>query len=296
MVERQVGRREVSASVETETVAEGILFGEGPRWHAGHFYFSDIGGKRVHRLSARGALETVVEVPQRPSGLGWRPDGTLLIVSMHDYRLMSFDGQTLREIADLSEWCGGPMNDMVVDAEGRAYVGNIGFDMEAQPLEVKSTHLVRVDLDGSARSVADDLVAPNGMVITPDGGTLIVGESGRACLTAFDLSPKGDLSGRRNYATLPGGAVPDGICLDAEGAIWSASPTTNEFVRIREGGDVLGRISSGGRPAIACMLGGEDRRTLYLITAPTASIESSIPLAAGRIETTRVAVPGAGRP
>lgn len=284
------------AAGERTMIVDGILFGEGPRWHAGHFYFSDIGGKRVHRLSAKGDLETVVEVPEQPSGLGWRPDGTLLIVSMHDHKLLAFDGHELSEVADVSEWCGGPLNDMVVDGEGRAYIGNIGFDMEAQPLEVKSTHVVRVDPDGSARSVADDLIAPNGMVITPDGGTLIVGESGRACLTAFDLSPSGDLSRRRNFATLPGGAVPDGICLDAEGAIWSASPTTNEFIRVREGGDVLDRISTEDRPAIACMLGGDDRRTLYLITAPTASIASSTPLAEGRIESIRVDVPGAGRP
>jgi len=277
-------------------LVDGIVFGEGPRWHDGHFYFSDIGGKRVHRVSDSDELETVIEVSGRPSGLGWRPDGTMLVVSMHDHRVMGFDGRELDEIADVSEWCGGELNDMVVDAEGRAYVGNIGFDLEAQPIAVKPTHVVRVDPDGSARSAADDLIAPNGMVITPDGGTLIVAESGRACLTAFLIEPNGDLGPRRNYAPLPQGAAPDGICLDEEGAVWVASPTTNEFLRVREGGEVADRISTGDRPAIACMLGGAGRRTLYLITAPTSSIATAIPLKAGRIETLQVEVPGAGRP
>jgi sugar lactone lactonase YvrE len=282
---------------EREVIADGIVFGEGPRWHDGHFWFSDIGAGTVHRIASDGSLETIVEVPGRPSGLGWRPDGTLLVVSMHRHRLMSYDGHRLAEVADLSEWCGGDANDMVVDARGRAYIGNLGFDIEVQPIEPRSTHVVRVDPDGSARSVAADLMAPNGMVIAPDGRTLIVGESGGACLTAFEIDPdSGDLSKRRVFAACEGGAVPDGICLDAEGAVWIASPTTNEFLRIIEGGQVVDRISSGDRVAIACMLGGPDRRTLLLITAPTMGIKSSIPLRQGRIEKTRVEVAGAGLP
>jgi sugar lactone lactonase YvrE len=286
----------MTESTGKERLVEGIVFGEGPRWHDGSFYFSDIGGKHVHRIGDAGELETIVEIPGRPSGLGWRPDGTMLVVSMHDHRLMGYQAGVLREVADLSEWCGGDLNDMVVDSKGRAYVGNIGFDLEVQPIQAKPTHVVRVDPDGSARSAANDLMAPNGMVITPDGATLIVAESGRACLTAFSIESNGDLGPRRTYATLPDGAAPDGICLDEEGAVWVASPTTNEFLRVREGGEVASRISAGERPAIACMLGGADRRTLYLITAPTASIATSIPLKKGRIETMRVAVAGAGRP
>lgn len=242
----------MTEDADKKILVEGIVFGEGPRWHAGHFHFSDIGGKHVQRVTDSGELETIVRVPGRPSGLGWRPDGTLLVVSMHDHRLMGFEGARLREVADLSAWCGGDLNDMVVDAQGRAYVGNIGFDLERRPIKVKSTQLVRVDPDGSARAVAEDLVAPNGMVITPDGVHLIVAESGRACLTAFPVESNGDLGPRR--------------------------------------------ISTGERPAIACMLGGPDRRTLYLITAPTMSIATSIPLKAGRIETIEVPVAGAGWP
>jgi sugar lactone lactonase YvrE len=139
-------------------------------------------------------------------------------------------------------------------------------------------------------------MAPNGMVITPDGRTLIVGESGAGCLTAFDVDARGDLSNRRVYARLEEGGAPDGICLDAEGAVWVASPTTRAFLRLREGGETTDRIPTGDRHAIACMLGGADRRTLHLVTAPTMSIRSSIPLRAGRIEAVRVAVAGAGHP
>ncbi len=286
----------MSDPTRLERVASGLLFGEGPRWHDGQLHFSDIGAGRVQRITSAGALETIVEVPGRPSGLGWRPDGVLLISSMHDHRLLAFDGDALREVADLSAFCGGHLNDLVVDAQGRAYVGNIGFSLDVTPIDPRPTHVVRVDPDGRVQSAADDLMAPNGMVITPDGGTLIVAESGRACLTAFPIDANGDLGTRRCYAKLPAGAAPDGICLDEEGAVWVASPTTNEFLRLREGGEVASRIPTDGRPGIACMLGGPDRRTLYLITAPTANIESSIPLADGHIDCLRVEVPGAGRP
>ena len=280
----------------TRVLVDDIDFGEGPRWHEGRFWFSDIAGRRVYRISEDGELETIAVVEGQPSGLGWRPDGTLLIVSMLDHRLLALVEGALEEVADLSEWCGGHLNDMVVDDRGRAYIGNIGFDLEAQPLVVEPTHLVRVDPDGSARSVADELIAPNGMVITPDGSTLIVGESGGARLTAFDVAEDGSLSGRRVWADLPGGAVPDGICLDAEGAVWVASPTTHEFIRVREGGEVAQRIPTAERVAIACMLGGPERRTLYLVTSATSSLKEAASLRAGRIETVEVEVPGAGRP
>jgi sugar lactone lactonase YvrE len=285
-----------AAAAPRTLVADGIVFGEGPRWHDGAFWYSDIGAGAVYRVARPGAPEKVVEVAGSPSGLGWLPDGRLLVVSMHERRLMRLDAGGLVLHADLARWCGGDANDMVVDARGRAYVGNIGFDLERQPIEPRSTSLVCVEPDGSARAVARDLMAPNGMAITPDGRTLIVGESGAGCLTAFDVDDRGGLSNRRVYARLEAGGAPDGLCLDAEGAVWVASPTTRAFLRNREGGEISDRIPTGDRHAIACMLGGDDRRTLYLITAPTMSIRSSIPLRDGRIESVRVAVAGAGRP
>ena len=250
------------------TVAEGLAFAEGPRWHDGTLYWSDMHGHVVQRL-AGGRVETVCEVPNRPSGLGWMPDGRMLIVSMADKRLLRLEADgSLALHADLSALAPRSCNDMVVDAEGRAYVGNFGFEIgtDGESEEPRATVLIRVDPDGTARAVADDLLFPNGAVITPDGRTLIIAETWRACLTAFDIDAVGDLSNRRLWAQLPEGAVPDGICLDAQGAVWAASPTTNECLRIAEGGDVLDRVETPQK-AFACALGGAQGGTLYVCIA-----------------------------
>lgn len=285
------------AKLELTTLVDGLAFGEGPRWHAGRLWFSDIADHQVKALDADGKVEVMVELGDRqPSGLGWLPDGRLLVVSMLDHKLLRLDGNTLVEVADLSEFCGGWANDMVVDAEGRAFIGNLGGDLEADPIVMENTHIVRVDPDGSVRSVASDLACPNGMVITQDGRTLIAGESAGMRLTAFDLAADGSLHRRRVFAQFEGGATPDGICIDAEDAVWIASPSTNEFLRVHEGGRISERISSGEPLAIACMLGGEDRKTLYALTAQTHVFSDARRLRSGRIETVRVEVPGAGRP
>ena len=250
------------------TVAEGLAFAEGPRWHDGALYWSDMHGHVVQRL-AGGQVETVCEVPNRPSGLGWMPDGRMLIVSMADKRLLRLEADgSLALHADLSALAPRSCNDMVVDAEGRAYVGNFGFEIgtDGETEEPRATVLIRVDPDGTARAVADDLLFPNGAVITPDGRTLIIAETWRACLTAFDIDAVGDLSNRRLWAQLPEGAVPDGICLDAQGAVWAASPTTNECLRIAEGGEVLDRVATPQK-AFACALGGAQGGTLYVCIA-----------------------------
>src|SRR5581483_5806149 len=192
--------------------------------------------------------------------------------------------------ADLSALAPFECNDMVVSSEGNAYIGQFGFDYSHGGAP-QSTVLMLVKPDGSVSIAADELMFPNGMVITPDGETLIVGESYAACMTAFSVGPDGSLSDRRVFAALPEGSTPDGCCLDAEGAVWAASPLSNEVIRLREGGEVLDRISTGDRVAIACMLGGEDRRTLYICTAPL-----SREVGAGAILSTRVDVPGAGLP
>lgn len=271
-----------------------LAFPESPRWHDGALWFSDFHTRRVQRVDMTGRCETVVTVPGQPSGLGWLPDGTLLIVSMTDRRLLRLDGDVLTEVADLSALAPFHCNDMVVDAKGRAYVGNFGFDFMAKQTP-RPTGLILVLPDGQARVVADDLYFPNGAVITPDGRTLIIGESYAARLTAFDIADDGSLSGRRVWAAL-GKAAPDGICLDAEGAIWLASPTSREVLRVREGGEVTHRIATPGQ-AVACMLGGPDRRTLFVLTTKVMlPAEQSLQSRPGAIHTVAVTVPGVGRP
>ena len=226
----------------TNVLMDGLRFPEGPRWHEDRFWFSDMHDGKVIAVSMHGVAETVVEVAGDPSGLGWLPDGRLLVVSMRDRRLLRLDADGLAEVADLSSVATSHCNDMVVDAKGRAYVGNFGFDLHtgAKPAPA---NLVLVHPDGRLEIAAKDLRFPNGAVITPDGKTLIVGETFGRQLTAFDIAEDGTLSGRRVWASLPDGDVPDGICLDAEGAIWVASPIGKGGVlRVREGGEVTDRV------------------------------------------------------
>ena len=273
---------------------DGLAFGEGPRWHDGRLFFSDMYAGTVLAVDAFGAVETIAQVPNDPSGLGWLPDGRMLVVSMRDRKLLRQGPGGLSELADLSGLASFHCNDMVVDAQGRAYVGNFGFDLHVEKPDFCKTNLVLVHPDGRADVAADDLAFPNGMVITPDGGTLVVGESFAARLTAFDVAADGSLSRRRVFAKLEG-AVPDGICLDAEGAIWVASPVSAEVLRVHEGGRVSQRIPVATQ-AFACMLGGADRRTLHICTAATSHPEECRARRTGRIETVRVEVPGAGLP
>lgn len=248
---------------------------------------------KVIASSMDGVTETIVEVPAEPSGLGWLPDGRLLVVSMQDRRLLRLDPDGLTEVADLTAQATFHCNDMVVDAQGRAYVGNFGFDLHAGDKPVPA-NLILVHPDGRSEIAAKDLQFPNGTVITPDGKTLIVGESFGARLTAFDIAEDGTLSGRRVWAQLDGD-VPDGICLDEEGAIWLASPVgKGGLLRVREGGEITERIAVE-HDAFACMLGGPDRKTLFICTSG-ASDPAKTGDRLGRIEVVDVAVAGAGLP
>jgi len=278
-----------------ETLLDGLCFPEGPRWRPepGKLWFSDMHAGRVMTVDLDGRAETIVEVAAEPSGLGWLPDGRLLVVSMQDRRLLRLDPQGLVEVADLAPFATYHCNDMVVDSRGRAYVGNFGFDFHARA-EMKLANLVLVHPDGRAQVAASDLLFPNGTVITPDGRTLVVGESFGARLTAFDVADDGTLSNRRVWAQLEK-AVPDGICLDAEGAVWVASPVGHEVLRVREGGEVTHRIPVETQ-AVACMLGGPERRTLFLCTAKSFDPPETRAERAGRIEVVEVEVPGAGWP
>jgi sugar lactone lactonase YvrE len=275
-------------------VLEGLAFPEGPRWHEGRLFFSDQHDRRVVVMDPSGKAKTVVEVPEQPSGLGWLPDGRMLVASMLDRRVLRLDGDRLVEHADLSELATGECNDMVVDARGRAYVGNFGFDLYGGE-EARDACMVLVEPDGSARIAADGLAFPNGTVITDDGLTMIVGESYGGRLTVFKITGDGALGDRRLFAQLRG-AVPDGICLDAEGAVWVACPVTGRCLRVREGGEVLDEVKVTNDFAFACMLGGDDRRTLYMCTAASSDPKETPGLRSGRIEAIRVEVPGAGLP
>jgi sugar lactone lactonase YvrE len=275
------------------TIAEGYSFTEGPRWHEGRLYFSDFYTHRVLAVDGEGRVEVIATVPGQPSGLGWLPDGRMLVVSMLDRKLLRQEGDgRLVEHADLSKIATYHCNDMVVDTQGRAYVGNFGSDIESGNKLVKAK-LAFVDTDGSVSVAAEDLAFPNGAVITPNGKTLIIGETFGRCLTAFDIADDGGLSNRRIWANLHP-HIPDGICLDAEGAIWLADPANNCVVRVAEGGDVLQKIEMGNG-TFACMLGGEDRKTLFVCTAAGSGSKAEERLTA-KIEACEVSVPGVGCP
>lgn len=261
------------------TLAEGIYFGEGPRWHQGRLWFSDFYAHAVKSVSLDGDVRVELELGDQPSGLGWMPDGSLLVVSMKKREVWRRwpDGRFERH-ADITGHSVHLCNDMVVDAAGRAWVGNFGFDLDAEmrargPESVFADHastvLALVQADGSVSDAAPDerFSFPNGMVITPDGKTLIMAETFGGRLTAFDIGADGTLSGRREWApTWP--AVPDGICLDSSGAIWIANPVAPECLRIAEGGELLETIATGDQPCYACMLGGPEGRHLFMLTAP----------------------------
>jgi sugar lactone lactonase YvrE len=282
----------------------GLFFGECPRWHEGRLWYSDFFDHGVFSVSPEGDRRTEVEFEGEPAGLGWLPDGRLLVNSRLDRAVIrrEVDGTLVRH-GELTPWAQGHANDMVVASNGQAYAGNFGFELtqefdgKVRRANIGPTSLVRVDPDGTSHEAADDLAFPNGTVITADGATLIIAESMGGCLTAFDRSPDGTLSGRRQWAALPEGFAPDGMCLCADNTIWVANALGAEFARVAEGGDILERISTAtGLGSFACMLGDEDRKTLYMVTAATSDQVKAQEKRTGCIETARTTVPGAGLP
>ena len=280
--------------INTETLVNGLCFGEGPRWHNGRLYFSDMHGNTVYAADTSGELETIVRLEDdEPSGLGWLPDGRMLIVSMRNRKLLVLDGNELSEFADLSGIATYHCNDMVTDLKGRSYVGNFGYDLH-NDAEFQKAELILVHPDGRTALAADDLAFPNGTVITPDEKTLIVGESFGARLTAFDIQPDGTLLNRREWAKIDG-AVPDGICLDEAGGIWVASPVSNEVLRIIEGGEVTDRVKIENQ-AYACMLGGQDGKTLFIMTSRSSHPAQCKTEKSAAVEFVTVKHAGAGLP
>lgn len=285
--------------MELDVLATGLRFGEGPRWHHGKLWFSDMYDHRVNTVDLDGTVETKVDVPGRPSGLGWTPAGDLLIVLMEQRQVLRLDHDRLVVHADLNGVATWHCNDMVVDDAGRAYVGNFGFDLHAAEasgdFSARSTAAIAlVQPDGSVSVAADGLKFPNGTVITPDGRTLIVAESMGRCLTAFDRADDGTLSNRRVWADL-GDRLPDGICLDADGCVWFANAGGPECVRVAEGGEVLDVLTTD-RPVYACMLGGPDGRHLFVLASQHSHPDRCLAERTARVLVTEVATPHAGLP
>jgi sugar lactone lactonase YvrE len=278
-----------------QVLMTGISFGESPRWHEGRLWFADWGAQELIAVDTEGASEVVLGVDSFPFCIDWLPDGRLLIVSARERALLRQepDGSLVRH-ADLSGLSEHAWNEIVVDGRGNAYVNNIGFDMAGG--EFAPGLIAVVTADGSVRQVADGIAFPNGMAITPDGSTLIVAESYAAVLTAFDIEPDGGLSNRRAWAELGEGAAPDGICLDAEGAVWYGDVPNRHCRRVAEGGEVLETIELD-RGCFACALGGDDGRTLFMVTREWHGLESvDEEEPSGQIVTAPAAAPRAPTP
>ena len=293
---------------EFTKLAGGFAFTECPRWHNGHLYFSDQHGYRVYQASVDGLTDDIAVIPNRPSGLGFLPDGRLLIASMCDRKILRLeDDGALSLHANLSALAAGDINDMLVDSNGRAWVGNFGFDLHGGS-PACSTSLICVEPDGAAHIAAEGLGFPNGMVLSRDGRTLIVAETLMNRLSAFELRD-GNLAPRRTWAAFgdqPSSTnvteilahsevVPDGICLDAEGAVWVADLMHHRLLRVTEGGHILQELSTPLSP-FACMLGGDDGHTLFICVAHTFHEAEAKILMNSSILTTRVEVPHAGLP
>jgi sugar lactone lactonase YvrE len=274
----------MTAMVEGLTpLAMGFCFGEGPRWFEGLLWFSDMLGEAVHTVTLSGSMTTLPLPGHWPSGLGFRPDGSLLIVSTEDRQLLRYDGETVDTVADLSALAPADLGDMVLDGHGRAYIGSQAFSGGV---------ILRVDPEDTVTVVARDLDFPNGMSITPDHRTLIVAESIGRRLTAFSIDADGALSDRRVFADGLDGP-PDGICLDAEGGVWTAMTLAHQFERITAGGHVTHRIDIGDRAAIACMLGGSAGRTLFMLSSSDAYPKRLIGTRLSRVDTVIVDTPAA---
>ncbi|MGZ3835437.1 MAG: SMP-30/gluconolactonase/LRE family protein [Mucilaginibacter sp.] len=273
---------------EIKTLMTGLGFGESPRWHIDRLWFSNWVADEIIALDLNGSSEIIVRMPSFPFSIDWLPDDSLLIISGREQQLLRMEpGGSLVPHADLSRLSGGGFNEIVVDGRGNVYINGGGFNGPG--------FIALVAPDGTVRQVADGIAFPNGMAITPDNSTLIIAESYGKKLTAFEISPDGSLSNRRVWADL-GDGVPDGICIDAEGAVWYADVPNKRCVRVREGGDVLQTINVD-RGCFACMLGGPQKKTLFIMAAEWHGFEKMTDGSrTGQVLSIEVAVQGVGWP
>jgi sugar lactone lactonase YvrE len=275
-----------------EVLMEGIVFGESPRWHDGQLWFSDWGANQVIVLGADGSHQVVATVPSFPMCIDFLPDGRLLIVDSAKRRLLRREPDgSLGQHADLSAVADKPWNDIVADDRGNVYVNSIGFDFPGG--EFAPGMVALVTPDGSIGQVVGDLAFPNGMAISPDGRTLVVAESYANRLTGYDIGSDGSLSNRQVWAETPGDH-PDGICMDAEGAVWYADVGNQHCVRVREGGAVLAKVDLD-RGAFACALSRGPEPRLFVVGQTWGGPQSSSS-PSGQVVAFPAPAPGAGWP
>jgi sugar lactone lactonase YvrE len=279
----------VTKTLHTTLLVDGFVYGEGPRWHDGRLWFTDCPTGTVKTVDLDGRMEVAIET-EHPSGLGWLPDGSMLISTLYEAKIKRADADGVRVIHDFGDraWS---TNDMVVAPDGRAYV-----DLYSRTAAGIAGEVALVTPDGEVRVVATELATPNGLAITPDGCTLLVSETFAGRVLAFPIEADGSLGDRRVFAELGEGRHPDGLCMDAAGAVWVGCYDSREFLRILDGGEVTHRIETPAGWAVAPALGGPDRRSLYLVVNETTHEGLSKGESSGRIEAVRVEVSGAGSP
>ncbi len=278
-------------------LGHGLRFTESPRWRGDRLWFIDIHDNAIKSVSLAGDLRTELSLPFKPNGLGFLPDGSVVFSDALSLMMKRWDGSMVQDHAHLTATSVFCLSDAITDGQGRTWVGDIGYNFwnpDAPPVDTCT--IARIDPDGTVARAAAGLEFPNGMVMTPDGGTLIVAETNAFRLTAYDVGADGGLSRRRTFADLPAGVQPDGICLDAEGAVWLANPAGSPAVlRVREGGEVTDTIALGSH-AYAVMLGGPERRHLFICTSASHDPAEIAASPSARLLVAEVAVPGAGTP
>jgi sugar lactone lactonase YvrE len=275
------------------TLHDGGRYFEGPRWHAGRLWFVDCMDRTLLSLSPSGKCEQHAKFDDTPCGTGILPDGRLVVLTMFSKRLLAWHNGELSLYADLSKIATGTIDDMIIDGLGRAYVGDLGFDLPPPPDRGAVGRIILVTSGGAMRVVAEGLRFPNGIAVSADHNRLVVAEMDSACLADYDIAADGGLSLRQRLGSMKS---PDGICLDRDGAVWVAAFEEDAFIRLDRDGRELQRIETPGRRALACALGGAERRTLFCLSAATSYEELRQRKSSSRVDTVEVACPGAGYP